>query len=1252
MSLAATQQSAVEVPEALTAPAVTNPIQAVSNLISSVVRPVLSTFLGMLPGGTTESPLAWIFLAAARRQVGLTEEPAADVSVERLAATQTVAAAVANQPPTAAVAWGRPDATTGKVLGQLTTSDPEGKAVTVALKSAPTAGTFAYNATTKVITYTPTTAQRFVAATTSTPADTIGMTITVSDGVNKVDVPLNIPVSPSPFYNSDDFNASDPSAVAATNTRAYITNRTAGTVTVYDTVKGTVVGTYQVGASPDGVAVKKDGTRLYVSSSTNNTVTVIDTSTGLKKATLTVANPTAIAINPAGTTVYVTNGNTATVTKITTSTNKLAGTVKLATGLTPTELAVSADGKKIYVASAKSTGGGNISVFAYTATTATSVTDIAGAPTGLALSQAFPRLFAVDAAGGVTLIDTSTNAAVTRNFGIPLTGVAITNDSSAVMITDNTGLLAALSSTDGSTLGVIGIRDVATPMSVQPGVVLSPDGTQMFVTDYDTDSVHVVSLVPPNTAPFSSAPSYTVSNPTTGALAGKVGVVDFDGDPLTYVVNTKPTKGTLVLKADGTYTYTPTATARHAAAVPGAPDSVTTDSFTLTVSDGRNGTLTETITVDIPPANLVPTVKTTIGAPSTTTGIVKGSVVGTDGNSDKKTYTVTGAPTKGAVTVTTAGAFTYTPTAAARAAATAPGATHADKMDTFTVTVDDGHGGVVPVTVNVKIGAANVKPTGAKATVANTNPRTGVVTGALTGTDADGDTLTYTTSKPVKGTIVVNPDGSFTYTPTAAARLAASKAGASSTTKSETITITVSDGFGGVTTTSLKVSIAPNPTTNNAPTNGHEVQGDTKTSTAIGTVTGTVTADDLDSDPLTYSLGSGPAFGKATVTSDGKFTYTPDVDARYRALVTPNVDTDTFTVNISDGFGGTTTATVNVEIAPPSDSAVDQRPTEVAVTAQQMYFYSQTDTNKSMALLKGAGIDTIRILMPWGGVEKNEGTYDWSATDRMINSANANGIKVLAVINSTPDWAATPDQPPLAGAPVDLDAFNDFVTQVATRYQGKVTDYEIWNEQNADIFWAPEPDAAQYTALLKVAYTAIKSADPNAVVIAGGLASAAETPGGPTINPVTFLSEMYADGAAGYFDAVAYHPYLYSVPFSAGEGHAGVPITQAEQMYAVMVANGDGNKKIWATEYGEPSSEVSEATQAAYVGDFLREWRTLEFAGPAFIHTLADYSSSDPIQGSFGLFHQDWTPKPALTTVEQVIAENQAINAAADEDVL
>lgn len=1233
VSITATQPSVSTMPAALAAtPVVVNPVQAVGNLISGVLRPVLSAVLGVLPGGSTDSPLAWVLLAAARRQVG---QPGPDV-----AAARTAAAAVTNAPPSATVIWGRPDATTGTVIGQLVAGDPEGKkvAVTVVPSPVPVQGTVAYNAKTATITYTPTTAQRFAASTTAGD-DSVAITLRVTDAVNTVEVPVSIPVSPSPFYDSGAYTAGGPSAVAATNTRAYVTNRDTGTVTVYDTVKNTLVGTYQVGGAPDGIAVKRDGTRIYVSSSTGNTVTVIDTATGVRKATITVANPTAIAINPAGSVVYVANGSGATVTKISTSTNRTAGTVKLAAGVVATELAVSADGKRIYVAGAKAAGGGQISWFSSTATTATLLTDTAVAPTGLAYNSASQNVYAVDAGGGLTVYSMLTKTVATLNVGHPLSGIALTNDGSAAMVTTSTGMVAALSTRDSSVLGVTTIGVV----SAQPVLTISPDGTQMFVTDLGNGTVHALSLVPWNIAPFSSDPHYTVTNPATGAMTGKVGVVDFDGDPLIYQLTVKPGKGKLVLNANGTYTYTPTAAARHAASVPGAPDAVTKDSFTVVVSDGRNGTVTQTITIAIDPANRVPTVTTSIGAPNASTGAVKVTVKTADGDNDRRTYATT-QPTKGTVQITGTGAFTYTPTAAALAAARAPGAGYDTKRDTFAATVDDGHGGVVPVTVNVRIGAANAKPTAVTANISATQPRSGVVSGSVGALDADGDVLSYTAGKTSKGTVTLNADGSFTYTPTAAARLAASKPRAGSATKSETITFTVSDGFGGVVTKSLKVTIAANPLSNGAPSNG--VGAVSNTSTAIGTVTGVVAATDPDGDALTYSLKAGPAFGVVTVSANGQFTYTPDVDARYRALVTAGDDTDSFVVDVADSFGGISTATVHVTIAAPSAAAIDQRATTVAVNTQQMYFYSQTDTDTALGLLKAVGVDTIRIMLPWAGAEPVDDTFDWAAVDRMIDSAGAHGIKVLATINTTPDWAAVPGQQIYTAAPADLEAYGDFVSAVATRYQGKVADYEVWNEPNYEGFWEPTPDAAAYTALLKIAYTAIKAADPNATVIGGSVAAVAEVPGGSAINPVTYLSQMYAAGAAGYFDALAFHPYLYSKPFSVQQGHAGVPFTQAQQLHEVMVANGDGHKKIWATEYGQPASEGGEAVQAAYVGDFLRAWRSLEFAGPAFIHTVADYGHDFPDQATMGLFREDWTPKPVVAVVTQVIAENHAINAA------
>jgi VCBS repeat-containing protein len=103
-----------------------------------------------------------------------------------------------------------------------------------------------------------------------------------------------------------------------------------------------------------------------------------------------------------------------------------------------------------------------------------------------------------------------------------------------------------------------------------------------------------------------------------------------------------------------------------------------------------------------------------VTAPNPISGEVTGVLTSVDNNNDSLTYRVSVWPAKGSVTWTfvkvedvvdtTRMFFTYTPTAAARQAAAAPGATSADQSDTFTVTVSDGYGGTVNVEIEVPIG--------------------------------------------------------------------------------------------------------------------------------------------------------------------------------------------------------------------------------------------------------------------------------------------------------------------------------------------------------------------------------------------------------------------------------------------------------------------------------------------------------------------------------------------------------------------
>jgi VCBS repeat-containing protein len=153
--------------------------------------------------------------------------------------------------------------------------------------------------------------------------------------------------------------------------------------------------------------------------------------------------------------------------------------------------------------------------------------------------------------------------------------------------------------------------------------------------------------------------------------------------------------------------------------------------------------------------------------------VVKGSVTGTDKDKDALTYVGPIGPTAkgGTVDVDANGKFTYTPSAQARhAAATVDPAA---KIDTFTITVDDGHGGIVPVSVTVKISPTNTKLDGAAVALGKPNAD-GALVGTVTANDADNDPFTITgPTSTAKGAI--SYEAALTCSPTPPPPLPASR---------------------------------------------------------------------------------------------------------------------------------------------------------------------------------------------------------------------------------------------------------------------------------------------------------------------------------------------------------------------------------------------------------------------------------------------------------------------------------------------
>ncbi|PLC06922.1 hypothetical protein CY658_07980 [Variovorax sp. RO1] len=423
-----------------------------------------------------------------------------------------------------------------------------------------------------------------------------------------------------------------------------------------------------------------------------------------------------------------------------------------------------------------------------------------------------------------------------------------------------------------------------------------------------TTSTVNVTVNPVNDAP--TAPDYTKTTNEDTPVSGKVTGADLDGDALTYTKGSNPSHGTVAVNPDGTYTYTPN------------PNFNGTDTFTVTVSDGHGGTTTSTITVTVDPVNDLPTVPNYTKTTNEDTP-VSGQVTGSDVDGDPLTYTKGSDPAHGTVTVNADGTYTYVPGA------------NFNGTDSFTVTVSDGHGGTTTSTVTVTIDPVNDAPTAPDYTK-TTNENT-PVSGQVVGSDIDGDTLTYTKgSDPTNGTVTVNADGTYTYTPGA------------SFNGTDSFTVTVSDGHGGTTTSTVTVTIDP---VNDAPT----APDYTKTTNEDTPVSGQVVGTDVDGDTLTYVKGSDPAHGTVTVNPDGTYTYTPGANFN---------GTDSFTVTVSDGHGGTTTSTVNVTIDPVNDAPVfvDGGGTPVETTTGYVFGYDENrPAGTVLGTVRATDIDSATV---------------------------------------------------------------------------------------------------------------------------------------------------------------------------------------------------------------------------------------------------------------------------------------------------
>ncbi len=336
---------------------------------------------------------------------------------------------------------------------------------------------------------------------------------------------------------------------------------------------------------------------------------------------------------------------------------------------------------------------------------------------------------------------------------------------------------------------------------------------------------------------------------------------------------------------------------------------------------------------------------------STPQGIAKAiTLTGTDPDGDALTYAVASPPAHGTLSGT-APNVTYTPNAGYTG------------TDAFTFTTNDGAATSTPATVNITVTAVNHPPTANGQSVSTPQGIAKAIT--LTGTDPDGDALTYAVASPPAHGTLSGTAPNVTYTPNAGY------------TGTDAFTFTTNDGAATSTPATVNITVTA---VNHPPTaNGQSVSTPQGIAKAI-----TLTGTDPDGDALTYAVASPPAHGTLSGTAPN-VTYTPN--AGYTG-------TDAFTFTTNDGAATSTPATVNITVTATSTGCMTTAPAvDSSVSADQ----STASKTIIAAHLSTAGAGELLVATVEADGPATNGAQE-------VTSVSGSGLTWSLVTRSNKTW--------------------------------------------------------------------------------------------------------------------------------------------------------------------------------------------------------------------------------------------------------
>ena len=315
-----------------------------------------------------------------------------------------------------------------------------------------------------------------------------------------------------------------------------------------------------------------------------------------------------------------------------------------------------------------------------------------------------------------------------------------------------------------------------------------------------------------------------------------------------------------------------------------------------------------------------------------------------------------------------------------------------------------------------------------------------------------------------------------------------------------------------------------------------------------------------------------------------------------------------------------------------------------------------------------AGFHWLRQEFPWEDIEiHGKGDFEdrrhepqrsaWDKYDNIVDLAEQQGMEMIVRVSTPPDWTRKEGDAVGAFAPPDdYQDFADFVSTLVSRYKGRVKYYQLWNEPNIYPEWGDYAISPEdYTRLLCAGAEAARAADPDAVIIAGALASTivldpAAPPPNNALNDLLFLQRMYDAGAAPCFDIIAMQGYgLWSGPTDRRLNPRVLNFARPQFVRDLMVANGDAHKPIWISEMNwnavpndvtdKRFGQATEEQQARYLPlayeRLQREWPWLGVANTWYFKRPDEtWKREGKPEYYFRLTEPDFTPLPVYDSMK------------------